>query len=254
MIAYFAFDGQSITMVRIRAENERRCKWSHLRFDPATQTAAVVAEDESVLAIINSSDELVATSAHEEDITALEYRPMSSFLSVTPSSRCLLATSALDGKIKLWDVQKPFDIVTTLELGRETPPMAICFPPDGHLVAAANWNRILIWDPEYSTTPKACWRGEPGQWQGLAANGLDQDSGIGEEDEQIPQHSLSWNVESGKLAYGLRNQVSYQNLFFYLEAKMLTLDQGGNPRLTVLVHTVKSRLYGGGIPRSSRSL
>ena len=207
LIAYFAFDGQNITLVRIRDENERRCKWSHLRFDPATQTAAVAAEDESVLAIINSSDQLVATSAHEEDITALEYRPMSNSLSITPSSRCLLATSALDGKIKLWDAQKPFDIVATLELGRETPPMAICFPPNGQLVAAANWNRVLIWDPEYSTTPKACWRGESGQWQGLAANGLDHDSGIGEEDEQIPQHSLSWDVEGGKLAYGLRNQV-----------------------------------------------
>lgn len=216
LIAYFVFDGQSITLVRNRAENEQRRKWSHLRFDPVTQTTAVAAEDESVLAIINSSDELVATSAHEEDITGLEYQPMTDSMSLTPSSRCLLATSALDGKIKLWDAQKPFDVVATLELGRETPPMAICFPPDGHLVAAANWNRILIWDPEYSTTPKACWRGETGQWQGLAANGLDQDSGIGEEDEQLPQHSLSWDGEGGKLAYGLRNQVCHRNSSFSL--------------------------------------
>lgn len=214
VIAYFTFDGHNVTMERVRAENEQRHRWSHLRFDSATKTTAIAAEDESVLAIINSSDELVTTFAHEEEITALEYRPTPNPQPFSPSPPCLLATSALDGKIKLWDAERPFDLVTTLELGKETPPMAISFTPDGYLLAAANGNRVLVWNPEYSTTPKASWRGDSGQWQSLATNGHDQDSGIGEEDEQIPQHSLSWDADGGKLAYGLRNQVRFQSRMF----------------------------------------
>lgn len=209
IIGYCSFDGQNITLARNRAEQEQAHRWSHIRFDYATRTTAIAAEDESVLAVISSSDELFTTIAHEEEITALEYRPIPNLLSLSPSSPCLLATSALDGKIKLWDAQKPFNIITTLELGKETPPMAISFTPDGYLVAAANWNKVLIWNPEYSNTPKASWKGELGHWQSLATNGLDHDSGIGEEDEQIPQHSLSWDADGGKLAFGLRNQVGF---------------------------------------------
>lgn len=214
IIGYCSFDGQNLVLARNRAEKERAHRWSHVRFDHATRTTAIVAEEESVLAVISSSDELFTTTAHEEEITALEYRPIPNVLSLSPLSPCLLATSALDGKIKLWDAQKPFNLVTILELGKETPPMAISFTPDGYLVAAANWNKVLIWNPEYSNTPKASWKGELGHWQSLATNGLDHDSGIGEEDEQIPQHSLSWDADGGKLAFGLRNQVILSVAFF----------------------------------------
>lgn len=209
VVSYFSFDGQDIVPMRHRVEEQARHRWSHIRFDFTTKTMAIAAEDESMLAIISSSDELSTTLAHEENITALEYRPIPNPQSLSPSSPCLLATSALDGKIKLWDAQKPFNIITTLELGKETPPMAISFTPDGYLVAAASSNKVLIWNPEYSNTPKASWKGDLGQSHSLAMNGLvDQDSGIGEEDEQIPQHSLSWDADGGKLAYGLRNQVN----------------------------------------------
>ena len=207
IIRYFNFDGQHIILGRDCSEDKRKHNWSHIRYDIATNTTAIAAEEESILAIISSSDELHTTHAHEEDITALEYRPIPNPLSVSLTSPCLLATSSLDGKIKLWDAQKPFHVVTTLELGRESPPIAISFTPDGYLVAAANWNKVLIWNPEYSSAPKARWKGKPEQWQSVAMNGLDHDSGIGEEEEQIPQHSLSWDVDGGKLAYGLRNQV-----------------------------------------------
>lgn len=208
IIGYYSFDGQHIILIRDRAEKEPKHRWSHIRFDHTTTTTAIAAEDESVLAIISSSDELLTTYAHEEEITALEYRPIPNPRLLFPSSPCLLATSALDGKIKLWDAQNPFNIITTLSLGKETPPMAISFTPDGFLVAAAHWNKILIWNPEYSNTPKASWKGELGQWQSSATNGLDRDSGIGEEDEQLPQHTLSWDADGRKLAYGLKNQVS----------------------------------------------
>ena len=219
MIGYCSYDDQNVVLARNRAENERAHRWSHIRFDYATRITAIAAEDESVLAVISSSDELFTTTAHEEEITALEYRPIPNLLSLSPLSPCLLATSALDGKIKLWDAQKPFNIVTTLELGKETPPMAISFTPDGYLVAAANWNKVLIWNPEYSNTPKASWKGELGQWQSLATNGLDHDSGIGEEDEQIPQHSLSWDADGGKLAFGLRNQVNFICRLFFQQSR-----------------------------------
>ena len=84
--------------------------------------------------------------------------------------------------------------------------MAIEFTADGSFLAAASWNRVMIWDPTKGGLPTAIWRGEMGHWQGHATNGVDQDSGIGEE-EDIPAHSLSWDAQGGRLAYGLRNQV-----------------------------------------------
>ena len=84
--------------------------------------------------------------------------------------------------------------------------MAISFTPDGDLVAAANWGRILIWNAETGGMPKASWNGDQGRWQSLA-NGVDQDSGIGEEEDGLT-HSLSWDADGRKLAYGLGSQVN----------------------------------------------
>ena len=206
MIKEFAFDGNDIYQRRDHTKGEVFLNWSHIRFDMTTRITAIAAEDDGTLAILDDADNLRFTVAHNAEITALAYQPISKPSSHSPTSPRLLATSALDFSIKLWDAQKPFNLVTALSLGSSNPPMAISFTADGYLVAAANFNQVMIWNPEKGGVPVAIWKGELGQWQGSATNGLDQDSGIGEE-EEIPPHSLSWDANGGKLAYGLRNQV-----------------------------------------------
>ena len=200
-------DAHGIVALHNRNEPEKFQNWTHIRFDPTSHTTAVAAEESAILGIIDASGSLKITTAHDAEITALAYQPISNPSSYSPRSPRLLATSSLDGNIRIWDAHQPFTTVHVLSPGRNTPPMAISFTPDGYLVAAASWNRVLIWNADIGGMPKASWKGEPGKWQSLTVNGIDQDSGIGEEEEG-PTHSLSWDADGGRLAYGLGNQVS----------------------------------------------
>lgn len=93
--------------------------------------------------------------------------------------------------------------------------MALSFTPDGYLVAAASYNKILIWRAEEGGLPKACWVGEKGRWRGGGAvtrteksePGGDGRSDEGEEDVG-QDHSLSWDADGAKVAFALGSQVS----------------------------------------------
>lgn len=95
--------------------------------------------------------------------------------------------------------------------------MALSFTPDGYLVAAASYNKILIWRAEEGGLPKACWVGEKGRWMGgdgavarveRTEEEMDERMEEEEEDEGRSQdHSLSWDADGGKLAFGLGSQV-----------------------------------------------
>ena len=206
IIVNMALDIQGIITVHSHDEQEKYQNWTHIRFDPTSRTTAVAAEESAILGIMDASGTLKTTTAHDAEITALAYQPVSNPALHLPGNPRLLATSSLDGHIRIWDANQPFTTIHTLNLGRNTPPMAISFTPDGYLVAAASWHRVLIWNADVGGLPKASWKGEPGKWQSLVVNGVDQDSGIGDEEEG-PTHSLSWDVDGGKLAYGLGSQV-----------------------------------------------
>ena len=205
-IVDMALSVQGVIAVQNHNEQEKYHNWTHIRFDHASRTTAMAAEESAVLGIIEASGNLKTTTAHDAEITALAYQPISNPSSYLPNSPRLLVTSSLDGHIRIWDATQPFSTIHTLSLGRNTPPMTISFTPDGYLVAAASWHRVMIWNADMGGFPKASWKGEPGTWQSLTVNGVDQDSGIGEEEEG-PTHSLSWDADGGKLAYGLGSQV-----------------------------------------------
>lgn len=205
MILDVVIDGDAVVVRNSRTEFDGEDAWTKIQVDPLTQTVAVVAEERGILGIIDASGELHQTEAHGAEITALVYQPVSSDSAPVSSSPRLLVTSSLDATIKIWDARNPFTTVHILSLGQSTPAFAIGFTPDGHLLAAAHWHRIMIWNAEVGGLPKAAWKGEASKWQTLA-NGVDKDSGIGEEDD-IPTHSLTWDVDGKKLAYGLGSQV-----------------------------------------------
>ena len=85
--------------------------------------------------------------------------------------------------------------------------MAMSFTPDGYLVAAADWNRVLIWNAEAGGVPKFTWKGASSKLpSGMLTNG----NGVSEEDDSLEadaECSLSWDAESGKLALGLKSVV-----------------------------------------------
>lgn len=98
------------------------------------------------------------------------------------------------------------------------PAMALSFTHDGYLVAAASYNKVLIWRAEEGGLPKACWVGEKGRWMGgggvaVSRKGKREEGGDDrseeeeEEEERAQDHSLSWDADGGKLAFGLGSQV-----------------------------------------------
>lgn len=204
IIVEAVIDEDTIVARHTRTDFDEEVRWANIQIDSLTRTTAVTAEEPAILGIIDASGDLRKTIAHEAEITALVFQPVPNS-SLPSSSPRLLATSSLDGTIKIWDARNPFTIIHVLSLGRSTPALAISFTPDGCFVAAANWHRIMIWNADAGGMPKASWKGELSKWQNLP-NGVDKDSGIGEE-EDGSTHSLSWDADGKKLAYGLGSQV-----------------------------------------------
>jgi transducin (beta)-like 1 len=77
--------------------------------------------------------------------------------------------------------------------------VALAFTPDGAFLASATTSQILIWKLEDLSAPRARWvLGPEHNWR-------DGSSGlwVGED-----QHTLSWDANGQKLAYGINNNVS----------------------------------------------
>lgn len=209
IIASSFLENQMIVGQHTRPEPDSQYDWTHIRYDPHTHTTALAAEESAVLALIDFSDTLRTITAHDAEITDLAYQPINNLSAYPPNAPRLLATSSLDGTIKVWDAKRPFTLVHTLSLGYTTPAMAMSFTPDGYLVAAANWNKVLIWNAEAGGVPKASWKGVLGKLpNGLLTNGhgaAEEEDGMGGE----PNCSLSWDADGGKLALGVESQVSF---------------------------------------------
>ena len=207
LIASALFENQCDIVLEPRSEPAAQNNWIHIRYDSCTHTTALATEESAVLGLIDSSDTLRTINAHESEITALAYQPVTNLSAYSANSPRLLATSSLDGSIKIWDAQRPFNLIHTLSLGHTAPAIAMSFTPDGYLVAAANWNRVLIWHAEAGGAPKATSKGVLGKLPtGMLING----NGASEEEDDLggdANCSLSWDAESGKLALGLGSHV-----------------------------------------------
>ena len=229
MIASSLLENQCIIALNSRSEPTAQQNWTHIRYDSRTHTTAVAAEETAVLGLIDSSDTLRTITAHESDITALAYQPVINLSAYPANAPRLLATSSLDGSIKVWDAKRPFNLVHNLSLGHAAPAVAMSFTPDGYLVAAANWHRVLIWNAEAGGLPRATWKGVPGKLpNGMITNG----NGASEEEDDFggdTNCSLSWDAEGGKLALGFRSQVAFK-----LSSKVLANQADGRNQVAII--------------------
>ena len=207
MIASSLLENKCIFALNPRPEPAAQQNWIHICYDSRTHTTALATEESAVLGLIDESGTLRTITAHESDITALAYQPVTNLSAYPANAPRLLATSSLDGSIKIWDAKRPFNLIHTLFPGQATPTIAMSFTPDGYLVAAANWNRVLIWSAEAGGLPKATWKGDLAEYSnGMLTNG----NGASEDEDDLGGDldcSLSWDAESGKLALGLGNHV-----------------------------------------------
>lgn len=192
--------------------------WTHLIQDSPMSPNFIAADDVGHLAIIGRQGEIqVSREAHDGELTGLQLRPHSK--SASDSTR-LMATSGMEGAVKLWDSTNLEHLNTLTFGGPASPVMSLSFTPDGHLLAAGNPNRIFVWSTLDVGPPKATWKrdmSKGGQRKPLTngnvngANGhgdiaMDYDSAIGD-DAEDEGRSLSWDATGKKLAMGVGSQV-----------------------------------------------
>ena len=210
IIASTLLEDCRIVTLHNRSETETRHNWTQLRYDSRTHTTALAAEENGILGLIDSSDTLRTIAAHDAEITAVAFQPVTNLSAYPASAPRILATSSIDGSIILWDAKRPFTMVHKLTFGYQAPAMDMSFTPDGFLVAVANESKVLIWNAEIGGVPKASWKGDLKKLvNGSLTNG-DADETMNENGEaEEPNCSLSWDAEGSKLALGVGNQVGH---------------------------------------------
>ena len=197
----------------IYPQTELNHDWSQLRYDLHTSTIAVASEESGHLALIEASGPFHAIRAHETTLTGLAYRPMVGSDAISSAAPRLLATSSVDGTVKLWNARAGLQHVHTFNLGAAA--LSLCFTPDGRHVAAANSTKILFWSAQEGGMPKAVWDSAqidgPTEHSGNGihvngTNGVENgDVNMEDQDEQAP--SMTWDSNGHKLALACKDKV-----------------------------------------------
>ncbi|KAI9677882.1 MAG: Transducin (beta)-like 1 X-linked receptor 1 [Trizodia sp. TS-e1964] len=177
--------------------------WS-VKFDPLTGIAATATHGRKIL-IWSGGLLLKSIDAHTDDITALEWQPVPNPNTIHAETPRLLASASQDGMVHIWNGRNPWQCIHTLNIGLHFPVLAISFSPDGFLIAAASYRKLLIWKALEGGLPKASWdAGSLGYGQWAMPGEITSDS----DDTFAVQHCLSWDADGMKLAYGLQNRIA----------------------------------------------
>ncbi|KAL2395230.1 hypothetical protein ABEF93_002451 [Exophiala dermatitidis] len=189
-----------------------RCAWR----GPTDGTVVVASGDTASLWL--PAHNLMKREAHGAPITGLELRPHAPDAIESPA-KPEFATSSMDGTIKIWrcDDSNTITSICKLIIGHASPVMTLSYSPDGFCLAGASYDTVRIWNAEHGHSPMATWKGEQESWRGsklkeddaLSVGGM---SGVnGESSQAIADHTLAWDEESKKLAFGLGAQIAVIN-------------------------------------------
>lgn len=194
--------------------------WEKLSIDAETNKAACMAADEGgYLGILNITEmNLEERSVHDERITSLEWQPlkkqsgdedaMDTSDAAAPPPPRILATSSIDGTVKLWNARSGLECLQTFSMGPSESAMILSFSPDGRRVAAASHESVIIWKAEQNGKLLAKWTQESVsslQAEQGDAMVVDKPEVVDEADQPI--YTLSWNCDGSKLAYGQGQKV-----------------------------------------------
>ena len=138
-------------------------------------------------------------NAHQGVITSLTWQPLQSVSGFSDDTERLLASAGEDGAISLWNARS-LDSKSKFSMTMKSGVVALAFTPDGAFIAGATNQQILIWKVDDVNLPRASWiRGPEAGWQTPQSH-----DSAPEED----QHSLCWDANGQKLAYGVNGLVS----------------------------------------------
>ncbi|KAI4152293.1 MAG: hypothetical protein LQ340_002987 [Diploschistes diacapsis] len=180
------------------SQSEVNHDWTQMQYDTHTSTIAVASEESGYLALVEGAGPL---------------RPMAGSDAISSTARRLLATSSVDGTVKLWNGRAGLQHVHTFNLG--APALSLCFTPDGRHVAAASCSKILFWSAQEGCLPKAIWesphihqhaRHLEGTNYTNGTNGVENGDVDMEDDLSVP--SLTWDSNGHKLALACKDKRS----------------------------------------------
>ncbi len=191
-------------------------KWTFIRcYWWSDETAVVIAAAADTASIWIPSREIHMKNAHQGYITGLELRPNAA-MHPSQSSAHEFATSSEDCTIKVWRFGHTNNHIETLfkvHMGHLASVMALSYSPDGFYLAGASYDQVKIWKADSGRSPVAQWDSQDSNWGGVsikqhehAVNGATPSSDGRQESDAY--HSLSWDADSKKLAFGLGSQVS----------------------------------------------
>ncbi|OWP06147.1 hypothetical protein B2J93_8530 [Marssonina coronariae] len=174
---------------------------SRITFDPPSRMLAT-ASDSGTIGIWEPSGQCRSLNAHQGLITSLVWQPPQP--RAAPDAERFLASAGEDGAISLWDVRSP-DTKSKASMTMGSAVVALAFSPDGAYLAGGTNERILIWNAEDVSLPRATWtRGDELGWRTPQSH----DSGS---DENEDQFSLCWDADGQRLAYGVNSRLAVIN-------------------------------------------
>lgn len=184
-----------------------RCSWC------SDETAIIVAASSESSMLWVPTKNAYARGIHNGAMTCLELRP-GQMMHPDRDTYCDFATSSVDGTVKIWRYNDQFATIECqfkLSLADAVPILGMAYTPDGQALAAASYDKVVLWKAENRGPSLAKWEGDENSWGGAylkrhrrVSQGETMSEDGGREDTD---HWLAWDAESSRLAFALGNQV-----------------------------------------------
>lgn len=188
--------------------------------DSKLSFVAVASEENTLIQALTNSDSTreIATSGHDERITALAFQPhhVPSDHTQAVQNDSILAIAREDGHITLHHIHHdlPAQLEATFHLADRSPALALAWSPGGTYLAVAGTDVVQIWETKpliptstddsrsvRASEPLVTWRRDKSRRRNgeHAANGAT--------DEPLEEPSLSWTADGEGLAVGVGKEV-----------------------------------------------
>lgn len=193
--------------------------WTYVRaaYARSRGPSIIVASAESATLWLPRHD-VLRENAHDGPITGLEVKSRQQLANGVESIE--VATSSLDGFIKVWEYNSQsgrLSCIHQLQFHPQSPVMCLAISSDQSYLAAASYNAVRIWDAKKKCELIASWEGREPEWKGSSIRDEDltsaggKSSVNGESSTGIADHTLAWQIGGKRLAFGLGSQVAVIN-------------------------------------------
>ena len=208
-IALVAINGTSININTKFSDLAELTEWTKLRYSTSTNSIAVASEASGQIAIIESTGKTHLETAHASGLSDMVDCPTS----IKDTGPRILATSSVEGHVKIWRFDSHISLVQRLEMGGVSQALTLSFNPSGNLLAVADWDKILFWDTHGGVLPKFKWELRRVNWPTTHINGSTA-NGINGHDHEISMEEafelapiLIWESSGHSLIFAYKEKV-----------------------------------------------